>query len=158
MSRFNEWQPPEIIEGQDSRWGWRVSHVDGLKLGQRVDIGYGCYIQAQRGVTIEDDVQLGAHCVIYSVNTIDGVWGPVIIKRGVCIGAHSVIFPGVIIGEGAKIGAMSLVKHDVPAGELWYGIPAKRGRVYRVRPNGEASHSSGRLRFDREGDRPSVQE
>jgi len=130
MSRFDEWKPPEIVEGQDTPWGWRVRHVDRLVLGKRVDIGYGCYIMAGAGVMIEDDVQIGSHCSIYSVNTIDDTHGPVVIRKGAKIGSHTTIFPGVTIGENATIGAHSLVKKDIPEGETWFGVPAKRWGKY----------------------------
>ena len=126
MSRFDEWKPPEIVEGQDTPWGWRVRHVDRLALGKRVDIGYGCYIMAGAGIMIEDDVQIGSHCSIYSVNTIDDTHGPVVIRKGAKIGSHTTIFPGVTIGENATIGAHSLVKKDIPEGETWFGVPAKK--------------------------------
>jgi len=80
-NRFDNWQYPEIIEGQDTKYGWRVSHVHKFIMGERVDIGYGCYIMAGEGVSIGNDVQLGSHCSVYSVNTIDDTRGPVVIKR-----------------------------------------------------------------------------
>jgi galactoside O-acetyltransferase len=42
------------------------------------------------------------------------------------IGTNAVIFPGVTIGEGAIIGALSLVREDVPDWAIYAGIPAKR--------------------------------
>jgi galactoside O-acetyltransferase len=42
------------------------------------------------------------------------------------IGTNAVIFPGVIIGEGAIIGALSFVPEDVPDWSIYAGIPAKR--------------------------------
>jgi galactoside O-acetyltransferase len=42
------------------------------------------------------------------------------------IGTNAVIFPGVTIGEGAIIGALSLVRKDVPDWSIYAGIPAKR--------------------------------
>jgi UDP-2-acetamido-3-amino-2,3-dideoxy-glucuronate N-acetyltransferase len=58
------------------------------------------------------------------------------VKRGVTIGANATILPGIVIGEGAMVGAGSVVTRDVPAGELWLGNPA---RVHRkiVRKDGE---------------------
>jgi galactoside O-acetyltransferase len=41
------------------------------------------------------------------------------------VGAHTTILPGVTIGEGARIGANSLVTHDIPPWQLWAGTPAK---------------------------------
>jgi maltose O-acetyltransferase len=40
------------------------------------------------------------------------------------IGAHAVILPGVRIGEGAIVGAGSVVRHDVPDGAVVLGNPA----------------------------------
>ena len=51
--------------------------------------------------------------------------GPVVIERRATIGANCTILPGVIIGEGATVSAMSLVNRDVPPGELWGGVPAR---------------------------------
>ena len=42
------------------------------------------------------------------------------------IAANSVITRGVHIGNGAVIGASSVVTHDVPAYEIWAGVPAKK--------------------------------
>jgi len=44
--------------------------------------------------------------------------------------ARATVFPTISVGEGARIGAGAIVKDDVPAGEFWSGIPARRmGRV-----------------------------
>jgi len=133
-----DWIKPEIIEGQDTKYGWRVAHVHKFILGDRVDIGYGCYIMAAEGVSIGSDAQLGSHCSVYSISTIDDKRGPVVIKKGARIGSHTIIMPGVTIGEGAVIGAHSLVKQDVPDGETWFGVPAKpREMRHFVRFQGE---------------------
>jgi acetyltransferase-like isoleucine patch superfamily enzyme len=50
---------------------------------------------------------------------------PVLIKKGVFIGAHSIILKGVTLGENAVIGAGSVVTRDVPSNEVWAGNPAK---------------------------------
>jgi dTDP-4-amino-4,6-dideoxy-D-glucose acyltransferase len=49
----------------------------------------------------------------------------IMIGRHVVVGARSVILPGVTIGDYAAIGAMSLVRRDVPAGEIWGGNPLR---------------------------------
>ena len=125
MSRFKEWEAPEIKEGEDTKYGWRVAYVDNFHMGLCTDIGYGTYIMAKYWVIIGHDVQIGGGVKIYSESTIDDTHGSVIINKGAKIGAMSVIMPGVTIGEGAIIGACSLVKEDVPAGETWFGVPAK---------------------------------
>ena len=51
-----------------------------------------------------------------------------IVKKGASIGANATIICGVTIGEGAMIGAGSVVTKDVPSGETWVGNPARRIR------------------------------
>ncbi|MCS7087780.1 MAG: hypothetical protein NZL91_03670 [Thermoflexales bacterium] len=47
------------------------------------------------------------------------------IRRGATIGANCTILPGVVIGEGAVVSAMSLVNRDVPAGAFVGGVPIR---------------------------------
>ena len=123
--RFRNWKPPVIPEGQPTRHHWLVQHADNLKLGKYTDIGAFSYINARNGVTIEDYVQIGSHCSIYSVSTIDNRSGPVVLRRNCRIGTHSTIMPGVSIGENTIIGAHSLVRDDMPANALAFGVPAR---------------------------------
>lgn len=129
--RFTTWKAPEIRADGSTEWGWQVHprHKDKLVLGTRVDIGFGTYLQPQEGITIGDDVQIGSHCAIYSVSTIDGKHGPVTIGHGAKIGTHSSIMPGVTIGENAVVGAHSFVNADVPANSLAFGVPARVRRA-----------------------------
>lgn len=123
--RFNEWTAPEIKDGEPTKYQWIVRNTDNFKLGYKTDIGAFSYINAQYGVTIEDFVQIGSHCSIYSVSTIDNKEGPVILKRNCKIGTHSVIMPGVTVGENSIIGAFSFVNCDIPKNSLAYGVPIK---------------------------------
>lgn len=102
-----------------------VQHKDNLTLGKRTDIGSFSYINAKFGVVIEDLVQIGSHCSIYSTSTIDSKDGQVVIKQNARIGTHSVVMPGVTIGENAIVGAFSFVNKDVPANTTVVGVPAK---------------------------------
>jgi acetyltransferase-like isoleucine patch superfamily enzyme len=122
---FKDWAHPEIKDGVPTIYQWIVRHTDRFTLGYKTDIGAFSYINAQKGVIIEDFVQIGSHCSIYSVSTIDNKQGEVRLKRGCRIGTHSVIMPGVTIGEGSIIGAFSFVNVAIPDGVLAYGVPAK---------------------------------
>jgi len=123
--RFDKWEYPEIIDGRPTRYHWIVQGVDGFTLGYKTDIGAFCYIQAKEGVVIEDFVQVGSHCAIYSVSTIDGKKGRVVLKENCRIGSHTTILPGVTIGKNAIIGAHSLVNRDVPDNVLAFGVPVQ---------------------------------
>ncbi|MBM4147696.1 MAG: acyltransferase [Lentisphaerae bacterium] len=131
--RFERWEKPVIEDGKLTRYNWLVQHKNGLQMGTRTDIGAFTYINAKHGVAIEDDVQIGSHCSIYSVSTIDDKHGPVVLKRNCRIGAHSVIMPGVTVGENAVIGAMSFVNSDIPADCVAFGVPA---RIVKRKGNG----------------------
>ena len=126
--RFEDWEYPKIEEGKPTRYNWVVQNLDGLKLGYRTDIGAFTYINAKAGVTIEDEVQIGSHCSIYSISTIDGKESPVVLKKNCRIGSHSVVLPGVTVGENTIVGAMSLVNRDLPADSVAFGIPARVSR------------------------------
>ena len=123
--RFENWEYPEIEEGKPTKYNWVVQHADKLQLGYKTDIGAFTYINAQYGVTIEDDVQIGSHCSIYSASTIDEKQGWVVLKKGCRIGSHSLVMPGVTVGENAVIGAFSFVNNDIPANTVAVGVPAK---------------------------------
>jgi acetyltransferase-like isoleucine patch superfamily enzyme len=123
--RFENWKQPKIKEGKLTRYNWLIQHREGLKLGKKTDIGAFTYINAKNGVVIEDDVQIGSHCSIYSVSTIDDKEGEVILKKNCRIGSHSVIMPGVTIGENSIVGAFSFVDKDIPDNVIAVGIPAK---------------------------------
>jgi acetyltransferase-like isoleucine patch superfamily enzyme len=123
--RFKQWDYPQIEEGKLTTHNWMVQHKNKLKLGYKTDIGAFTYINAKNGVIIEDNVQIGSHCAIYSVSTIDNKEGAVTLKKNCKIGSHSVIMPGVTVGENSIIGAFSFVNKDVPANVTAVGVPAK---------------------------------
>ena len=123
--RFKKWEYPVIEEGKLTKYNWMVQHKDKLKLGYKTDIGAFTYINAKNGVTIERHVQIGSHCAIYSISTIDGKEGPVFLKKNCRIGSHSVVMPGVTVGENSVVGAFSFVNKDVPANAVAFGVPAK---------------------------------
>ena len=128
-NRFDNWQYPNIEEGKPTKYNWVVQNKDGLKLGYKTDIGAFSYINAKYGVVIEDNVQIGSHCSIYSVSTIDDKIGKVYLKSNSKIGSHSTILPGVTIGKNSIIGAHSLVINDIPDNVIAFGVPAKVTRT-----------------------------
>lgn len=123
--RFSNWKHPKIAEGKLTKYNWLIQHKENLKLEKNTDIGAFTYINAKFGVTIEEKVQIGSHCSIYSLSTIDNKKGKVILKKGCKIGSHSIIMPGVTIGKNSIVGAFSFVNKNIPTNSLAYGIPVK---------------------------------
>jgi len=121
-----KWQKPVIKHGKLTKYNYIVQYPEKLTMGKNFDIGTFTYINCYSGVEIQDNVQIGSHCSIYSHSTIDSKKGKVVLEKNCRIGTHSTIMPNVRIGENSIIAAYSFVTNDVPKNELWAGIPAKR--------------------------------
>jgi acetyltransferase-like isoleucine patch superfamily enzyme len=128
-TRFKHWEYPQIEDGKPTKYNWVVQHTSKFKLGYKTDIGAFTYINAKHGVLIEDFVQIGSHCSIYSISTIDNKEGQVKLKKNCKIGSHSVVMPGVTVGENSIVGACSFVNSDIPDNVVAAGIPAKVIRI-----------------------------
>ena len=124
------WKEPIIEHGKITKYNYVVQYPENLKLGKNIDIGEFSYLNCKYGVEIENDVQIGSHCSIYSDSTIDKKQGLVILKNNCKIGTHSTIMPNVIIGQNSIIAAYSFVTDDVPENQLWTGIPAKMKKKF----------------------------
>lgn len=121
--------------GDDSRIGTFVEIQKGSRIGKRVKISSHSFIC--EGVTIEDEVFIG-HGVMFindkypRSTTVGGhlqteedwLCIPTLVKRGASIGSNATILCGVTIGEGAIVGAGSVVTHDVPPETIVAGNPA----------------------------------
>jgi acetyltransferase-like isoleucine patch superfamily enzyme len=137
MERFKDWKMPEFNEAGVTKWNWMCQNHQNLTLGKNTDIGAFTYINAKFGVEIEEDAQIGSHCSIYSESTIDDKKGKVLIRRNARVGAHSVIMPGITVGENAVVAACSFVNKNVPDGAVFGGVPAKAlNFANNIMPNG----------------------
>jgi len=102
---------------------------DNVLIGDRTRIGKGCFIC--EGVEIGKDCFIAPHVAFTNDKyppSGKANWEKTIIEDGVSIGAASTILCGITIGEGALIGAGSVVTKDVPPKEVWCGVPAKKIR------------------------------
>lgn len=120
-----KWKKPVIKHAQLTKYNYIVQYPENLKLGKNFDIGTFTYINSKYGVEIQDNVQIGSHCSIYSHSTIDSKRGGIILKKNCKIGTHSTIMPNVTIGENSIVAAYSFVNRDIPPKQIWAGIPAK---------------------------------
>jgi acetyltransferase-like isoleucine patch superfamily enzyme len=122
--------------GDGSRIGTFVEIQKGAHIGKRVKVSSHTFIC--EGVTIEDEVFIG-HGVMFindkyprSTNPdgsaqTEADWGvvPTLVKRRASIGSNATLLCGVTVGEGAIVGAGSVVTKDVPAFTVVAGNPAR---------------------------------
>jgi acetyltransferase-like isoleucine patch superfamily enzyme len=108
---------------------WNNSTIDyGCHIGHRVKIH--CNVYVAQFTVIEDDVFLAPGVTVANdlhpgcQFSSECMRGP-IIKRGAQIGVNVTLLPFISIGEGALIGAGSVVTKDVPPRTLVYGNPAR---------------------------------
>ena len=112
----------------------------GCKVGKNVFIGDNVRVDAGHSdlIILEDHVHVAGGCRLlchqrdlsnYCVGDDYAKLGyklaPIHLKKGCLIGMESFVFPGVTVGEGAIVGAGSLVTHDIPAWTIATGRPAK---------------------------------
>jgi galactoside O-acetyltransferase len=114
-----------------------------LKIGSFIHIGAYCHLLANAGIEIGDFSGLSQGVKIYSKTddySGNSLTNPTIpskfktLKRGkvsigehTIIGANSVVLPGLNIGDGVAIGALSLVTTNLGPWYIYYGNPLKKG-------------------------------
>ena len=105
-----------------------VETLTGIGFTKAVVIGPGLRIHHFGNIFIHPGVQIGADCTLRQGvtigNRVEG--GPVpVIGNRVDFGAYAQVLGGVVVGDDAKIGAMSVVLSNVPPGATAVGVPAK---------------------------------
>ena len=144
--------------GLHALWGHRVAHWmwgHGLKTSGRVFshgvrfttgveihpaavIGQGVFIDHGMGIVIGETAEIGDGCTIYQGATLGGTSldpgkrHPTL-GENVVVGAGAKILGPVTVGDNARIGANSVVLHDVPAGTAVVGVPGQV--ISRRQPN-----------------------
>nr|WP_290667423.1 acyltransferase [Ardenticatena sp.] len=108
------------------RWMLRRT---GMHVGKSVSVGLAVVFDIffPDLITIGDNSIIGYNSVVLAHEFMVDEWrkGPVVIGKNVSIGANCTILPGVVIGDGATVSAMSLVNRDVPPGAFVGGVPAR---------------------------------
>jgi|SRR5271157_3911012 len=113
-----------------------------IRIGNFVHVGAGAMIFGRAGVVLDDFSGLSPRACILTTSD-DFVEGyltnptvpeefkrvtamPVVMKKHSLLGCGSVVLPGVTVGEGAAIGALSLVHRDVQAFAVLCGNPPRK--------------------------------
>ena len=100
-------------------WGMDVHPTARISLSAKLDRTYPVGIHIGEYTTVTFGVAILAHDMVrnYRAHTIIG--------KNCFIGAHSIVLPGVTIGDGSIVAAGSVVNRDIPAGSIAAGNPAK---------------------------------
>jgi len=115
-----------------------------LTFGKNVFINIGCRFQDTGGISIGDGTLIGHGSTLTTLNhdvdpdrRADMMPAPIVIGRKVWLDAAVTVVPGVTIGDGAIVGAGTVVTKDVPANAVVAGVPAKLIRMtgFCARPN-----------------------
>jgi acetyltransferase-like isoleucine patch superfamily enzyme len=102
-----------------------------IKMGNNVVINRRVYLDGRIGIKIKNNVSVSPEVYIISLehDPNDSLFatrgGEVVIDDHVWIGARAIILPGVHIGEGAVIGAGSVVTRNVEPYQIVAGVPAR---------------------------------
>ena len=124
------------------RWlAYATTAVTGVEIHPAARIGRGLFIDHGVGVVIGETAEVGDDVTIYQGVTLGGTG----FARGkrhptvgneVMIGAGSALLGPIVIGERSKIGANSVVIHDVPANSTVVGNPGHPVRIDGKKPEG----------------------
>lgn len=103
-----------------------------ITIGKNIFINACCRFQDQGGISIGDGTFIGHNVTIATLNhdmnpdtRVNMHPAPVTIGKNVWIGSDSTILPGVVIGDGAIVGAGSVVTKNVEKNAIVCGNPAK---------------------------------
>ena len=102
----------------------------GIEIHPGAKIGKGVFIDHGMGVVIGETCEIGDNVIIYQGVTLGGTGKETgkrhpTIESNVLIGAGARVLGPITIGKNSKVGAGSVVLHDVPPSSTVVGIPAK---------------------------------
>jgi serine O-acetyltransferase len=115
--------------------------VTGIEIHPAARIGDGFFIDHGMGVVIGETAEIGADVTLYQGVTLGGTGFATgkrhpTVQDNVTIGSGAKLLGPITIGHGAKIGANSVVIHDVPPNSTVVGNPGHPVRVEGRRPEG----------------------
>lgn len=143
ISRFVRLYSPQTISIGDNVRIDDFSILSGIiKIGSNIHIAAYCALYGAKEIEMKDYSGLSARVSVYSsMDDFSGDFligpihtphqtnvtgGKVTFEKYTQIGANSIVFPCVVIGEGTVVGAMSMVKKSLPEWRIYAGIPVKK--------------------------------
>jgi acetyltransferase-like isoleucine patch superfamily enzyme len=140
------WHPENVFLGENVYLGHgallKGYYKNTLRVGDDTWIGQGVFFHAAGGIEIGARVGVGPFVrILTSVHEETGRdvpilaaplrFAPVVVEADSDLGVGAVLLPGVRVGQGAQVGAGSVVTRDVPPFAVVAGNPA---RLLRMRP------------------------
>lgn len=135
------YNPQEITIGSNVRIDDFCILSGNIILGNYIHIAAYSALYGKFGIEMEDFTGLSPRCTVFSASDdfsgdylispmvpeeyTNVTGGKVRIKRFTQIGAGSIILPDITIEEGVAVGAMSLIKKNTEAWQIYAGSPAK---------------------------------
>jgi serine O-acetyltransferase len=115
--------------------------ITGIEIHPAARVGRGLFIDHGVGVVIGETAEIGENVTLYQGVTLGGTGFATgkrhpTVQDNVTIGSGAKLLGPITIGHGAKIGANSVVIHDVPANSTVVGNPGHPVRVDGRRPEG----------------------
>jgi galactoside O-acetyltransferase len=152
ISRFARFYSPEKIKiGDNVRIDDFCILSGNISIGSHIHISAYVGMYATNGIVMEDYSGISPRCTLFSamddfsgeyligpvhpVKLTNVTGGKITLEKYAQIGANSVVFPNLTIGEGAIVGACSLVTKSLKEWGIFAGIPAKwiKNRSSKVR-------------------------
>jgi serine O-acetyltransferase len=129
------WREPSLrlparLLSQFARFLTGVEIHPGAVLGQRLFIDHGMGVVIGESAEVGDDVLLFHGVTLGGRSMVKGKRHPTIGNR-VTVGTGAKVLGPITVGDDARIGANSVVVHDVPPEGVVVGVP---GKVRRVKP------------------------
>ena len=143
ISRYAQiYSPEKISMGDNVRIDDFCILSGNITIGSHIHIAAYCALYgAEYGIVMEDYTGLSARTTIYAAmddfsgdyligpihdsNLTNVTGGKVILNKYSQIGSGAMLFPDVVVGEGAVLGAMSMAKYNLEPWTINAGIPAK---------------------------------
>jgi putative colanic acid biosynthesis acetyltransferase WcaF len=104
---------------------WNLTMQHRACLGERTNAYSLAKIEILEGATVAQEAYLCTGTHDFNDPSLQLITKPIMIGKNAFIGTRAMILPGVLIGDRAIVGAMSVVTKDIPSDKTVAGIPAK---------------------------------
>jgi bifunctional UDP-N-acetylglucosamine pyrophosphorylase/glucosamine-1-phosphate N-acetyltransferase len=120
---FSHLRPGAIVE-DDVHLG-NYAEVKASRIGSGTQMHHFSYVG---DADLGERVNVGAGTITVNFSSETRTKSRTVVEDDASIGSDTMLVAPVRVGQGAITGAGSVVTHDIPAGEVWIGAPARRHR------------------------------